>query len=417
MKVRHRVLLLLFLLSIITYLDRICVAVAGPRIQNDLHLSPQMWGWVLGAFTLAYSLMEVPSGAMGDRFGPRRALTRIVVWWSAFTTLTGFARGFWSLIVTRFCFGAGEAGAYPNSSASIGRWFPPSERGGAQGIVWMASRIGGALAPLLVVPIQMRYGWRASFWCFGGLGAIWAVIWYAWFRDHPSEKPEVSPEERAEIGETPANVRHTLPWRIAVRSRNFWLILAMYHTYCWGSHFYISWLHTYLEKGRGFTESQMEIFSTFPFIMGAIANGAGGFISDWLSRKYGLKFGRRVCGFTGLTLAGCFLLATALTPNRMLAVAFLALGYGSMDSMLPTAWAVCLDVGREYAGAVTGTMNMTGQLGSFLTSVTYGYMVAHFHSYNTPLIPLSAFLLVSAFLFTRIDPTERLVPEYAEQLQ
>ncbi|MGH9666735.1 MAG: MFS transporter, partial [Bryobacteraceae bacterium] len=268
MKFRHRVLALLFFLSIITYLDRVCISVAGPRIQNDLHLSPQMWGWVLGAFTLAYSLMEIPSGSMGDRFGPRRALTRIVLWWSAFTTLTGAASGFWSLIVTRFCFGAGEAGAYPNSSASIGRWFPASERGSAQGIVWMASRLGGALAPLLVVPIQIHYGWRASFWCFGGLGAIWAVIWYGWFRDHPSEKPGVSAAELAEIGRTPTNTRHSLPWRIAIRSRNFWIILLMYHTYCWGSHFYISWLHTYLEKGRGFTESQMEIFSTFPFLMG-----------------------------------------------------------------------------------------------------------------------------------------------------
>ena len=201
MKYRHRVLGLLFLLSIITYIDRVCISVAGPRMQADLHLSPSQWGWVTSLFAASYALFEIPSGALGDRIGPRKVLTRIVLWWSVFTTLTGTVPSYFLLLATRFLFGAGEAGAYPNSSASISRWFPLVERARAHGIVWMASRVGGALSPLLVIPIQTRWGWRASFYTFGFLGVIWAAGWYWWYRDTPAEKPGVSPEEIREIAQ------------------------------------------------------------------------------------------------------------------------------------------------------------------------------------------------------------------------
>src|SRR5258707_8268273 len=157
-KYRNRVLGLLSILLVITYLDRVCISVAGPRIQEALHIGSLGWGWVTGIFTLSYAAFEIPSGSLGDRIGPRKVLTRIVLWWSAFTTLTGFAANFQMLLPIRFLFGAGEAGAYPNSSASISRWFPVGERARAHGIVWAASRVGGAISPLLVVPIQARYG-------------------------------------------------------------------------------------------------------------------------------------------------------------------------------------------------------------------------------------------------------------------
>jgi len=153
---------LLFLLAVVTYLDRVCISVAGPRIQEYLHFGPQQWGWVVGAFALAYAVFEIPGGWMADRFGPRLTLTRIVLWWSAFTALTGTVSSFPGLLMTRFFFGAGEAGAFPNAAASIASWFPLGERGRAFGLLSMAMQTGGALSPLLVVPIQMRYGWRTS---------------------------------------------------------------------------------------------------------------------------------------------------------------------------------------------------------------------------------------------------------------
>lgn len=412
MKSRYKVLTLLFFLSIITYLDRVCISVAGPRMQEDLGITPERWGWVVGAFTLSYAIFEIPGGAMGDRIGARRVLTRIVVWWSVFTSLTGMVSNFFVLLFTRFMFGAGEAGAYPNSSSSISRWFPVAERARAHSFVWMASRIGGAVSPLLVVPIQRAYGWRASFLAFGVIGLVWAVIWYWWYRDNPAEKPGVSKQELEEVGESSPRAAHRgLPWGVALRDWNLWKIMLMYHTYCWGSYFYLSWLHTYLQKGRGLTEGEMATFSTLPFIVGAFGNLLGGSLSDWLVKRRGLKFGRRAVGATGLALSAVFMLLAALTGNKWAAVAFLTLGYGSMDCMLPVSWAVCLDVGRKYAGTVSGTMNMAGQVGSFSSSVLFGYLVTWFGSYNAPLIPMAALLFASALFFLRIDPTKQLVPE------
>src|SRR5258708_3214972 len=297
MKYRHRVLGLLFLLSIITYLDRVCIAVAGPRMQEDLKIGPEWWGWVVGVFAISYAAFEIPSGSMGDRIGPRRVLTRIVLWWSAFTTLTGFAANFQMLIPIRFLFGAGEAGAYPNSSSSISRWFPTVERARAHGIVWMASRIGGAISPLLVVPIQAAYGWRASFYVFGILGIAGAAVWYTWYRDHPTQKPGVTQAEMDHIRAPSSPVVHAgLPWAEALKKRNFLLILWMYHTYCWGSYFYLSWLHTYLQKGRGFDEGEMKIYSTLPFIAGAFGNLFAGWCSARLVKRCVRRIGGRTVG-------------------------------------------------------------------------------------------------------------------------
>ncbi len=421
MKYRHRVLILLFFLSIITYLDRVCISVAGPEMQRDLDISPEWWGWVVGVFAVSYAAFEIPSGALGDRIGARKVLTRIVIWWSGFTAATGAANSLAMLLPIRFLFGAGEAGAYPNTSGSISKWFPVQERARAHGIVWMASRIGGALTPVLVVPIQTAFGWRAGFFIFGFVGLIWAAIWIWWYRDRPTDKPGVTPEEIAEIGTPASKAHHPLPWGQAFRSRNLWAIMAMYFTYCWGSFFFLSWLHTYLVKGRGFTMQGL-IFSTLPFILGAMANLSGGWASDRLVQKFGLKTGRRAVAMMGLGSAALFTVATILSTDKYVALVFLALSYAGSDFMLPSAWAVCLDIGKKYAGAVTGTMNTAGQVGSFLSSVAFGYFVkaalergmTPLDAYNVPLIPMALMLAVSTLLWLKIDPSQELIPAEGE---
>ena len=416
MPYRYRILGLLFLLSIITYLDRVCISVAGKRMQDDLSLSTEQWGWIVGAFTLSYAAFEIPAGVWGDKYGPRNILTRIVLWWSVFTAMTGLATNYYVLLATRFFFGASEAGAYPNISAMVSRWFPTQERARAVGFTWMASRLGGALSPLLVVPIQQNFGWRATFYVFGAVGLVWCAWWWLYARDNPRDKSGITEEELIHIGAPKTAAAHVaLRWDQVKGSRNFWMILAMYHTYCWGSYFYLSWLHTYLQRGRGFSEDEMKLWSTLPFIFGACGNLIGGFSSDLLVKKYGLKIGRCVIGTAGLALSGVFMLAATQVASKELAVLFLAFGYGSMDCMLPVSWAVCMDVGKKYAGTMSGSMNMAGQVGSFASSVLFGYLVTWFGGdYNKALIPLASMLLVSAGLFTLIDPTEQLVKEKAD---
>ena len=411
MKYQHRVLGLLSLLSIITYIDRVCIAVAGPRMQDSLNISPQAWGWVTSVFFISYSAFEIPTGALGDRIGPRRVLTRIVLWWSAFTSLTGTVSNYSLLLVVRFCFGMGEAGAYPNASAVIGRWIPTLRRGRAWGIVWMSSQIGAAISPLLVVPIQARYGWQASFFVFGFLGVIWSAVWYAWFRDSPAEKSGVSDEERREIG-TDAPAGHGMPWAQALRSPVLWRITAIGACYVYSLAFFQSWLQTYLVKGRGYTEAAL-VLSSLPYLVGACANGLGGLTSDWLVRKYGLKTGRRALGAAGLGFAAVFMTATIMTTSGAWALVFLSLAYAGVLAQQPNLCAVCLDTGRKHAGAVFGFMNTAANAASAVSSVVFGYLVGYFGNYNVPFVPMIAALCVGAWLWLELDATRELFEDDA----
>ena len=407
MKHQHRVVGMLSLLSVITYIDRVCIAVAGPRIQESLHISPEQWGWVTSVFFLSYSAFEIPSGALADRIGPRRVLTRIVLWWSAFTSLTGLVSSYAMLLVVRFCFGMGEAGAYPSASAVMARWVPARNRARAWGVVWMTAQIGAASTPLLVIPIQVRYGWQASFYVFGVLGVLWSAIWYTWFRDSPSEKPGVSPQELIEIGPSSSSSHHGMPWGLAMRSPVFWQIAAVGACYVYSLAFYQSWLQTYLVKGRGYTEAAL-MLSSLPYIVGACANALGGVASDALVRRLGLRRGRRTLGVCGLTFAAVFMAAAILTTSGAWALAFLSLAYAGILVQQPNLCAVCLDTGKAHAGTVFGFMNTAANLASAVAAIVFGYLVAYTGSYTAPFIPMLALLCVGAVLWLKLDPSREI---------
>ncbi len=412
MAYRYRTLTLLFFLSVITYLDRVCISVAGPRMQDQLGITPHQWAWVVGAFTIGYALFEIPGGMMADRWGARVTLARIVLFWSIFTYATGTVGTLAVLLLVRFLFGAGEAGAFPGATSAISRWFPAHERSRATGVVWMASRLGGAFTPLLVVPIQKQWGWRTSFYLFAVVGVLWCVVWYLWYRDRPEDKKGVPAEEIALIRSTapPATAAHgRVRWGQLLRRATFWKLLFTYHAYSWGAFFYVSWLHTYLQKGRGFSEDDMKLWSSLPFFLGALGNLTGGLVSDLLVRRRGLVLGRRLVGTFGLSLGALFLFGAVFTDSKVLAAVFLCLGAFSMDCFLPVAWAMTLDMGRRSAGSISGAMNMAGQLGSFTSSLAFGYLVeALSGNYVLALLPLAGMTAVSAVVFTRIDPRESL---------
>jgi MFS family permease len=409
-KYRNRVLGLLSLLLVITYLDRVCISVAGPRMQEALHIGPVAWGWVTGIFTLSYAAFEIPSGALGDRIGPRRVLTRIVLWWSAFTSLTGLVTGYYPLLVTRFLFGAGEAGAYPNASVVVARWFPVQERGRALGITLMAGQLGGAFAPLLVVPIQVHYGWRASFYVFGILGVAWSAIWYRWFRDSPAEKAGVTAAELEETRGLVAKAHYKLPWGAALRSPNFWAAMGVALCYVYTYYFFQSWFHTFLVKARGYDENDL-LLSSLPFFVAACANLTGGMVSNALVKKIGLKWGRCSIGVAGLGMAALCALAVMFTGQRLATMILLSLTYAGITFQQPIMFAVCLDIGGAFAGAMVGAMNTASQIGSLISSVLFGYLVGRYGSYDLPFIPMAALLAIGAWLWLKVDPAQPLVPE------
>ncbi len=362
-------------------------------------------------FTLSYGLFEIPTGALGDRIGPRRVLTRVVLWWSAFTSLTGMVSNYSLLLIARFCFGAGEAGAFPNASIVVSRWFPATQRASMSGVLLMASQIGGAIAPLLVVPDPDSL-WlaRVVLSCSACWESSGRPSGTAWFRDSPAEKPGVSAVELAETAHLPAASHHGFPWSVALRSESVLALMGAAFCYVYVYNFFQTWFHTFLVKGRGFTEASL-VFSALPYVVAAFANLTGGAASDALVRRLGPKRGRRSIGIAGLGTAGLCTIAVMLTSNQLLTIVLLSLVYGAITFQQSGVFGVCLDIGRKHAGSVVGLMNTSAQAGGLVASVAYGYIVERFGSYDAPFVPMAGLLFLGALLWLKIDASEDLNAE------
>ena len=364
-------------------------------------------GWVFSAFTLAYAIFEIPSGRLGDTLGPRKVLTRIVLWWSAFTMATGLVWGYVSLLTARFFFGAGEAGAFPNMSRSLSHWFPERERGTAHGVMFMGSRLGGAVTPLLVTPILAYAGWRTSFWIFGTLGIAWCVFWWRWFRDDPGKHPDVSLSELELIRESRTSSHNTeLPLRSLFQLQLLWISL-MYFCYGYSLYFYLTWLPTYLQQVRGFSRSETSVVHTFVLLTAAAASICGGQLTDILVRRYGLRIGRSI-GAVALPVSGIALAGAALTSSNIAAAVLLAVAAGSGDLCLSTCWAICHDIAGDAAGTVTGCMNTFANIGGSLSPLVIGYTVKWWGSWSTPLLIAAGISVVGGLLTLPIDPRKTL---------
>ena len=408
-RARITVLWFAFLLAVITYLDRVCISAALPSIGDEMHLTTGQMARVLSAFALAYALFEIPSGWLADVIGPRKVLTRIVAWWSAFTMVTGAARSYPALVAIRFLFGAGEAGALPSASNAVSHWFPLAERGKANGAILFGTRVGGMIGVPLVLLLIEHFGWRASFMIVGSVGFFWAAAWFAWFRDAPSTHPSVNAAELAWINQGDAAHGHgATPWGALVRSRNLYLICAMYFTYGYGLYFYFTWLPTYLIRVLGFSKMSGGLFAGLPFLCAGIANLAGGWLTDVLARRSGLRIARSGLGFVSF-FAGALLTfaSTLVTPPTAKAI-LLALALGSVDLALSACWAVCLDIGRRHAGVVTGCMNTFSNLGGVLTPIVVAYAVDRWQSWTFPFYVTAIVYAVGAFVWLGIDPNTRL---------
>jgi len=402
---RRAVLGILAALSIITFIDRLAIAVTGPAIQKDLNITPDEWGWVLSAYVIAYAVFEIPSGAMGDKHGYRKELTRITVWWSFFTAITAVCRNFWQLAAARFLFGLGAAGAYPNMTGVLYRWLPARERARGQGVIWAASRFGGALAPLLLVPANKYFGWQAVFVILGAVGFVWAVVWWRWFHDRPADQPGISDEEVALIGSDEGVSHAGTPWRKLMGLPQLWLISIAYFFYAFGAWFFFGWFPVWMVKA-GFTVDEMGLYGSVPFLLGIVGNLAGGVLCDRLAERIGIRRAYSLIAGICLTLTAALLVAMSLATGKFAIVALAGTAFMVMDLMLPAAWTMCMAIGGRYGGTASGMMNTAGNFGGFVCSVAFGYVVAATGNYNLPLQGVAAMVLIAALLFALIDCTK-----------
>lgn len=411
-RVRHAVLWMTVAIYMITYMDRVAISSAAPLIQKEFAFSLATMSWILGSFRWAYSIFQIPGGWLGDRIGPRRALTLIVAWWSAFTSCTALAWGAVSMFVIRFVFGLGEAGAFPIATRSLSRWMLPAERGFAQGVTHAGSRLGAAMTPALVVLLIARYGWRMPFFLFGSIGLLWAVLWFWHYRDTPEEHASVNSAELELIHSSSGGPRQrtggTIPWRRIFASPTLWALCAMYFCYQWSLAIYLDWFPTYLKNYRGFSLRQMGLYASLPLFAGTLGDLAGGWISDVLLRRSGsVKHSRRLVGVAGFLIAAAGIIPATLTSDPRLSVAFSCLAFGGLELTVGISWAIPLDIAGDFAGSAAAVMNMMGNFGAAISTSLLGYLVMGY-GWNVPFLVGSAFCIIGAVLYSRIDASKRM---------
>ena len=407
-RARYGVIAYAVTLAILSYIDRVAISQAATPIAADLHLSKSQMGLIFGAFALSYAVFEIPSGWMGDWMGARRVLVRIVLWWSAFTAVTGLAWSFVSLWVIRFLFGVGEAGCFPNLTKALSVWLPVEEHARAQGILWTLARWGGAFTPPLVV-LAFRYmSWRTAFALFGALGLVWCVFFYRWYRDRPQEHPSVNAAELELLKHVSARAgsHGDVPWRRLLSNRSLWLLWAQYFCYVFTWYFYITWLPTYLQEFRGQTPAAAAALSIFPLFFGGFGSLASGLTAGRLARALGgVARARRITAASGLLGNALLLLAMTRIGDPLRAMMVMGLASFCADFLITCAWSTCMDIGGKYAGTVSGSMNMMGNLAGFVAPVTGGFLLERSGgNWNLLLYLMMAIGVVGALCWPFIDP-------------
>ncbi len=378
---RYFVVVATFLLSFLLYVDRVCISTAKGQIVSDLGLSDAQFGWVLSAFAFGYALLQAPAGALADRMGARITLALVVTLWSIFTGLTAASVGFISLLIIRFFFGAGEAGAFPGMARSVFFWIPTGERGLVKGINFSASRLGAAITMPLLPWMINAIGWKSSFLLLMVVGFVWATVWYAWFRDEPAEKSGISKEEldyilanRQDAG-APAEEPKPLPIGQILANRNMCLMMGQYFASNFTFFFCLSWLFPYVKSTYNLDYTEAGFYTMIPLLGGALGNLASGSLVDKLYRGGQKAFSRRLPAIIGFALASIGLVMSVGQAEVLGAVFWLSIAIFGADMTLSPSWSFCIDIGGRHAGKVSGTMNMAGNLGSAIVAIAFPYLL------------------------------------------
>lgn len=385
---RYLLVLATFLLSVLLYVDRICISAAKDAITGDLGLTDKQFGWALSAFALGYALCQTPGGWLADRLGPRRVLTTVVLFWSVFTGLTGAAFSYISLLVTRFLFGAGEAGAFPGMARAAYSWIPMSERGLVQGINFSGSRLGGAFALPAIAWLIATFGWRTSFGILTATGFVWAVGWYLVFRDDPTEHPLIGDDERKHIlaNRQQDKAGEKASGGLAVSdlagSANVWIISAQYFCSNFTFFFCLTWLFPHLKSRYDLTDMAAALFAAAPLVSGAIGNWVSGWLVDRIYAQGQWKLSRRLPAVAGYFLAASGLIGSLFVDTPLASIICFSIAIFGADMTLSPSWSFCIDIGRRNAGVVSGTMNMAGNIGAFLTALAFPYLADWTGSYQ-----------------------------------
>ena len=425
-RVRWFLVFWLFVLSAVSYLDRVNISIAGGSIVDAYHLTDVQLGKVFSALVAGYALFQTLGGYLADRFGPRRVLAGGVIWWGIFTALTALVptdiKGALILLVAvRFLLGAGEAVIYPAANQFVARWIPVRERGIANGWIFAGVGAGAGLTPPLITYLMIHYGWRSSFWVCSVIGFAAGALWFIAARDTPAEHPRVSASELATIRsglamstadpqsspEVADPVRELVPLIRAVRSREVWAVTVSYFCYGYVAWIFFSWFYRYLAKVRGLDLKASSFYSMLPFLAMLVCCLLGGTINDWLTKWKGPRIGR--CGLAAfaMALAGVFIAFGSQVQGVRLASVVLAGGAGALYLSQSSFWSLTADIAAGSAGSVSGFMNMGGQLGGAVTGSLTPWIAARY-GWTASFLVAAALCIVGAVSWLAVNPLKTL---------
>jgi len=376
---RFLIVFFLFILTAITFMDRICISTASDQIMADLKITPQMIGYIFAMFALSYSLFQIPSGMLADTYGPKKVLASIVFFWSIFTALTGLAWNAVSMLFFRFFFGVGEAGAFPGATRAIYNWVPIKERGIANGIYHSGARFGAALSLVFMPWLIHLVGWRWMFIINGSVGIFWITAWLIWFRDQPRHHAGVNEAECQYIEDGIRNIKpeeERIPFGIVITSPNMALAMFQYFANCMTVFIALSWLFPYMKSHWG---ESATLYTPIPLILGMFAHWISGAIVTYIYHKGYHVASRRIPAMIGFALGAIGLVLCTQIANISALVFISCFGiavFGAEMTVAPS-WTFCMDIGGRNSGAVSGTMNMLGNLGSATGAVIFPFFIAH----------------------------------------
>jgi len=376
--------------TILTYLDRLNLSIAGKYIQDEFAIPLKTMGWIFSSFLLGYALSQVPGGYLADRYGPRKTLIVAITWWSALTAATAIApqlpitRWFglaWSFAIVRFLIGIGEAPSSPSYTKVVANWMGHRQRGFGSSFNLLGIGLGGALTPPIITFIMQHWGWHAAFYCCGLLGILVAVAWYYLATDRPDQHPKVNQAELEILGSHGSNRTNLASHRPEAWSKiftNVSVIGLVLGYFCQGFpiYFFHTWLFIYLVRVRGFSLTQGGLYGATPYLAIAIASPLGGLFADFAVRKFGQSLGHRVAVWVGMFCSAVLLWEGAHASNKITAILLLAAAAGFNMFASVTFWAACIDLGGEYSGSVAGLMNMFGNLGGWLSPIVTAYIAS-----------------------------------------
>ena len=424
-QIRKLLIFWLFILSAVAFLDRTNISIAGTAIRDELKIDNIHLGWIFSSFLLGYAAFQVVGGWLACRFGPRRTLAAGVLWWGVFSALTTVANprlqsAMFLLILIRFSLGAGEAVVYPSSNQFVARWIPVNERGWANGWIFAGVGAGAGLSIPILTWIISHYGWRASFWFCAILGVAVGMAWYAMARDTPEEHSLVLPNELKLI-QTTRSAEHVhasttpLPWRAALCNRNVVLLTLSYFTFGYVTWIFFSWFFIYMSQVRGLNLKANAFLSMIPFLAMTVCCLAGGFVSDSLTKRLGLRAGR--CGIAAVSLAltAVFLIMGAHVRGPYVASLILAAGAGTIYLSQSSFWSVSADIAGVRSGVVSGVMNSGAQIGGAVTASLTPYLAARF-GWDFAFVFAAVLVVMGGALWLFIDPERALVREAATNL-